>query len=138
MITALNKYPRAVAGVLLAACLAFVLGIALVLSGCASTVAPDTVQAAQASFDGGEKTSGILSAVKGGFVVTAHFRDRYNALVATYGESFAPALKPDAGITLTQLLSLPPRDQWQIDAEHMVDFVRMNTCAKSGIKPPKK
>jgi hypothetical protein len=113
--------PRAL---ILAACLAL-------LCGCASTVAPETVQTTQASFDGGEQTSGILSAVKGGFIVTPHFRDRFNALADIYGEAFAPAVTRDAGFTFKD-------GAWQIDAEHMATFVRMNSWAKSGIKPQKK
>lgn len=112
-------------------CVFVALVVAYCLAGCASTVAPDTVQASQASFDGGEQNSGILSEERGGFLVTPHFRDRFNALADTYGEAFAPAVTRDAGMSRRG-------GAWFIDADHMVFFVRMNAWAKSGIKPPHK
>jgi hypothetical protein len=93
---------------------------------CTSTVTPARVEATQASFDGTEQNSGILGTQPGGFLVTAHFRDRFNALVADYGRAFAPALQRDEG--------LRPADGgcWFIDAGAMARFVRMNAWRKSG------
>lgn len=102
---------------------------AFLFIGCASTVTPAAVQSNQASFDGGAQNSGILATQPGGFTVTAHFRDRYNALVADYGTWFAPALQRDEG-----LLSVTS-DVWFIDAAHLVKFIQMNSWKKSGRLP---
>jgi len=111
-----------------------VAGVALLfwLDGCAAAVVPVPVQAAQASWDGGEQNSGILAATPTGFRVTGHFRDRYNALVEVYGKHFAPALRADDGLTYRQLLSNPPQDSYEIDAQHMQYFIEMNAWRKAG------
>lgn len=106
------------------------LGMLLIaLPGCSSTVAPDPVTASQASFDGNEKNSGIVSAHPNGFVVTAHFVDRYNSLVRIYGRDFTPPLKPDVGILrITAERSL-------IDRQHLSQFLEMNAWHRAGLKP---
>ena len=103
----------------------------LFLGGCASTatVVPAPVESRQASFDGGEQSSGILAAVPGGFIVTPRFRARYNGLVATYGGAFLPPLVPDAG------LRPGDGDTWFIDAEHMAFFLRMNAWRRAAGSP---
>ena len=79
------------------------------------------------SFDGAERNSGIISTYEGGFIVTAHFRDRYNALIEDYGETFDPDLKKDEGTS-------PRRSgDYFIDKQHMVYFLDMNAKRKSGI-----
>lgn len=96
------------------------------LVGCALTVTPSKVAAKQASFDVGQQNSGIIALKPDkSAVVTPHFRDRYNGLVATYGNRFTPALKPDAGIA-------PQGDVFTIDAEHLVKFLTMNRWKKEG------
>ena len=59
--------------------------------------------------------------------MTPHFRDRYNAMIKTYGEGFSPELKKDAGTS--------PRGDgnYFIDKQHMVYFLDMNLKRKSGI-----
>ncbi len=97
--------------------------------GCAGTVTPKVVTSTQASFDGNEQNSGVISVQPNGYVVTAHFRDRYNALIADYGTAFTPPLSHDAGIArLTDYT-------WLIDREHMIKMIEMNTWRKSGRKP---
>src|SRR4051812_32139449 len=71
--------------------------IFLTLTAC--TVTPLTVKPLVASFDGTNQNSGIVARnADGSYVITAHKRDRYNALVADYGAEFRPALKPDDGL----------------------------------------
>jgi hypothetical protein len=106
--------------------LALVLALA---SGCASTVTPDRVTAAAPSFDGNEQTSGVLSLNANGAVVTDHFRYRYNALVATYGQDFTPPLKGDAGFTAIT------SSRWLIDRQHLSQFLEMNAWHRAGLKP---
>jgi hypothetical protein len=104
----------------------------LALSGCASTVSPDRISADAASYDGNAQNSGIISANALGYVVTAHFRDRHNALVALFGRDFSPPLTPDAG--LTEITS----DRWLIDRQHLSQFLEMNAWNRAGLKPKNK
>ena len=100
----------------------------LALAGCASTVKPDPVTATQASFDGNEKNSGIVSSHPNGFVVTAHFVDRYNALARIYGRDFTPPVKPNDGLLrITAERSL-------IDRQHLSQFLEMNAWHRAGLK----
>jgi F0F1-type ATP synthase membrane subunit c/vacuolar-type H+-ATPase subunit K len=108
-------------------------GLALLVcalnAGCAGTVAPDRVEARQASFDGNEQNSGVIMSTPSGFVVTSYFRQRYNALIATYGGDFKPALKPDDGIAPIG------EDRWLISKQRMIDFLEMNAWRRAGLQP---
>jgi hypothetical protein len=127
----------------------FVLG--LLLTGC-GTVIPKTVQANVASYDGGAQNSGLLSMTTNttgevtGAIITPHARDRYNALISIYSTNFFPALTFDAGITpmlvfKPQIVPVngPPPEQsaqtYLIDAEHLVDFMRMNRWNRQTLNP---
>ena len=106
-------------------------GLRAIGGGCGSIdpYVPDIVPIEEEtpSFDGGERNSGIISTYEGGFIVTAHFRDRYNALIKDYGETFDPDLKKDKGTS-------PRRDgNYFIDKQHMVYFLDMNAKRKAGI-----
>ncbi len=103
----------------------------LALSAC-GTVAPDRVTSAAASFDGNEQNSGIISANANGYVVTSHFRDRYNALVAIYGRDFTVPVKPDDGL---QSIS---GSTWLIDRQHLSQFLEMNAWSRMGLEPQTK
>lgn len=115
------------------ACIIFlmvlVLGSALLFVGCGTTVTPDVVPSTQASFDGGQQNSGIIMSTASGFVVTDHFRARYNALILKYGGDFSPMLKPDSGIAPIG------DDRWLISKQGMVDFLQMNTWRRAGLEP---
>jgi hypothetical protein len=104
----------------------------LALSSCASTVSPDSISAAAASYDRNKQNSGIISANALGYVVTSHFRNRHNALVATYGRDFSPPLTPDAGFT--EITS----SRWLIDRQHLSQFLEMNAWHRAGLKPKNK
>lgn len=96
--------------------------------GCASTVKQERVAGEVASFDGSEQNSGVIRSLPTGFLVTPHFRDRYNALIGVYGTLFRPPLVPNEGILpMTQ-------DTWVIDREHMVKFLTMNQWARMARK----
>jgi hypothetical protein len=94
--------------------------------GCLTQV-PTQRSGEVASFDGNEQTSGIINSIPEGYVVTARFRDRYNALVAKYGNQWTPELQPDAGMR-----PFVPGERWVIDRQHMVAFLTLNTWSKSG------
>lgn len=111
--------------------LLFAVIIAVGFTGC-GTVVPKSVAAETASFDGNEQTSGILSSSPAGFVVTGHFRDRYNALVKVYGHEFTVPLKRDEGVTRMD------GGRWLIDREHMTKFLEMNALSRAGINPKNK
>lgn len=100
--------------------------LVLVVGGC-TTVAPLPVQSlAVIAFDGGAQTGGVIDVLPGGgFVVTAHLRDRYNSLIAKYGNQFVPALVPDHGIARSD-------DRWTMTPEAMVDFITMNQWFRMG------
>lgn len=105
--------------------------LCLALAGCTSTVTPDRVTSSVASFDGNEQNSGIISGNANGYVVTAHFRDRYNALVATYGRDFSPPIEPDAGIVEIE----SRKSLYLIDRQHLAQFLEMNAWHRAGLKP---
>jgi hypothetical protein len=100
----------------------------LVLAGC-STVVPKTIDANVASFDGNEQNSGILRSTPAGYVITPHFRDRYNALIDVYGDDFLVHLKRDEGIT-----PLSPTELL-IDRQHLDKFLEMLAWQRSGLAP---
>lgn len=97
--------------------------------GCATTVVPQPVEAREASFDGNEQTSGVLSATDAGFVVTARFRERFNALAAIYGRAFTPPLVAEAGVTRVS------EDRWLVSRQAMVQFLEMNSWRRAGLTP---
>ena len=84
----------------------FAAALALGLAAC-TTVHQKPVEGQQASFDGADQNSGIIAKVPGGYIVTPHFRDRYNALIDAYGAAkfangapvFTPKLHRDDGIS---------------------------------------
>ena len=124
-----NAYARWLRNSLLV--LVAALGLWLVV-GCGHTVTPDPVTSSQASFDGNVQNSGIVMSTPSGFVVTSHFRERYNAMIAKYGGDFAPPLKPDSGIAPIG------EDRWMISKQAMVCFLEMNAWRKAGLEPQSK
>lgn len=75
------------------------LSLTAVLAGCAGTVAPKVVASSQASWDGTNQNSGSIGWAPGKrLIITPHARDRYNALISSYGSRFKPALVPDQDI----------------------------------------
>ena len=129
-------------GAAVAACNFFVIFALFAVYCCGCTVIPKPVQADVASYDGAAQNSGLLSLTTNstgevtGAIITAHARDRYNALVAIYSTNFFPRLTPDAGITPLPVPQYavagkpPPLPAYQIDAEHLVDFMEMNRWHK--------
>lgn len=108
------------------------LALALACTGCTTvTPTPADVPAA-ASFDGTEQNSGIVGVqADGTFLVTAHLRDRYNALIATYGSLFAPPLSPDSGLSAVSGSAL-----WQMTPQAMADFATMCQWRRMGRVAP--
>lgn len=106
----------------------FGLALALACTGC-TTVTPTPADVpAVASFDGAEQNSGIVGVQPDGlFIVTAHLRARYNALVADYGHEFAPAIVADYG-----LAPISGTDRWAMTPEAMADFATMVQWRRMG------
>ena len=109
--------------------------LAALIAGCSTTVTPKAFQDQTASYDGGQLNSGLIGFYTNdarvvSMVVTPHFRDRYNAMIPTFGTNFQPALKLDAGIEpFTNGTSL-------LDLEHLVKFTTMNRWRKQSLNPP--
>ncbi len=103
--------------------------LAVASVGC-STVVPRAVnEPDQPSFDGNEQNSGVVASTEAGFIVTAHFRDRYNALVAIYGGDFLPALTHDAGLMEIEA------GRWQMTRQAMRKFLEMNAWRRAALAP---
>ena len=113
--------------------LAAILALAL-WSGC-TTVTPEQVHAGTASFDGTNQNSGIIEFTPdGSAVITAHARDRYNALICVFSKRFMPPLQPDDGLRLLpQPKIVPgPEPRWLMDPQHLNYFKAMNRWKKEG------
>ena len=105
--------------------------LSLCLLGCATSVVPKPVTGSTISYDGNDRNSGIkLYIPEVGFLVTPHFRVRYNNLIEIYGKKFEKPLVRDEGIT-----PFENKVDFTIDKQHMVYFVQMNTWYKSGVSP---
>lgn len=104
------------------------LALALACTGC-TTVTPTPADVpAVASFDGAEQNSGIVGVqADGTFLVTAHLRARYNALVADYGHEFAPPLSSDSGLS-----PVGPFDRWTMTPQAMANFATMVQWRRMG------
>jgi hypothetical protein len=106
------------------------------IAGCL-TVTQSAVKSNHASFDGNEQNSGVIEMNSDGFKITAKFKDRYNSLIAIYGNAtlangskiFTPALTINSGIT-------PNNDgTFEITKEGMAYMVEMSAMQKRGFKP---
>lgn len=96
-------------------------------NGC-TTVTPKIVHDDTPSFDGGAQTSGFLGYLPDGSgVISQHAADRYNSLIAKYGDRYTVPLKPNAGLTPYTNGTV------RIDAEHNVKAQEMNRWRKSNL-----
>jgi hypothetical protein len=104
--------------------------ITFAAQGC-STVTPTPVKPTQAAFSGNDQNGGIIGLAPpgAGYVVTADFRDRYNALIAVYGKDILPPLKADEGITARA------DGTCVIDKQHLVDEILMADWHRMGRSP---
>jgi hypothetical protein len=110
--------------------------LTLLCAGC-MTITQHAVKSNNASYDNNVQNSGIISSTMGGFKVTAHFRDRYNALVDTYGDAklsdktpiFTPALVRDGGITANS------DGTYTITKQAMMWMVQLSELKRRGFKP---
>lgn len=108
----------------------FIFWLVLVaMQGC-STVAPKGVEAKGASADGNIFDSGVVGIGPDGVssIVRAHWRDRYNAMIGTYGKVLN--LRPDDGLTVFT------NGTWLVDREHHGMFQDMNAWRKAGFTVP--
>lgn len=120
-----NFYP------FLGVCVAYLLLALLIACMPACTITPAAIASSQASYDGGDRTSGILASVEGGYTVTARFRERYNGLVASYGAAWSPAIGADYGLTAQF------DGTWLCSREAMEKFLVMNAWRRMGRAPAK-
>lgn len=132
-------WPSGLRPIQIIACLAAAVVCALVV-GCTSTVRPKLVEDNQVSFDGTNQNSGLLATVTNvqgsvtGAVITPHARDRYNALIDSYGGYYRPPLQRDAGVCPI-ILTGAGVSSYLIDAQHLVEFMTMNRWSKQGKAP---
>lgn len=132
-LTRYAKTPRSriESAILVLVLLLVVAGFAWLLAGCWTTVTPcEVAPPATASFDGNTQNSGIIALQVNGYLVTPHFRDRYNALVGQYGNQFTPPLHTDVG-----LIGPDGAGDYLIDREHMVQFLEMTAWQRMGRLP---
>lgn len=114
----------------------FTLAILPLMALSACTIVPEPVTAKQASIGlSGKADSGIISATVNGYQIDQHLRDRYNALIETYGRepAFLPALKPDDGIIVDS------DGRIEISRQAMRNLALMNGWRREGripFKPP--
>lgn len=109
----------------LAVLAALVLSLALT-AGCSSTVIPRVVVSNQASWDGTNQNSGFLRFEGSYGIITEHARDRYNALIETYGKKFVPPITQDYGV-----LPYYPAGTYSISPQGIAAFAQMNRWYKS-------
>jgi hypothetical protein len=111
-------------------CVIALLLAVLLCAGCVGTVTPTQVVSQGASFDNGQRNSGFIgwttnnSVVYG--IISAHARDRYNALIDQYGSKNVPPIKKDYGIQ-----SLDGTN-YLISLDALSDFAKFNRWHKSG------
>lgn len=98
------------------------------LVGC-GTVIPATNQNTQVvAFDGSEQNGGVVAVLMDlSGIITQNAYLKYNALIEKYGQrpEFVPPLKKDDGIKRV-IVGKNEKPLFQIDAEHLVAFQRMN------------
>lgn len=104
--------------------------VLVLLTGCFGTVKPVKVMPDQASFDGTNQNSGVISYDKINRigVVTAGWRLRYNFLVQDYGKKFTPWLVDDYGL-ITR-----PDGTCYATAEALVNMGKMELWKRNNIK----
>lgn len=135
-IAAMSKVPTKT-GCIIFFCL-LTSALCLLSSGCGTVTPKPPTQAAVASYDAGVQNSGVICLTTNstgsvtGAIITSHARDRYNALIGFYGARFSPPLAVDAGISPWLTNPAGKTTAWQIDAEHLVDFMRMNRWHRAG------
>lgn len=101
--------------------------VGMACGGCTGTVTPVKVAPNTASFDGNSQNSGVLERLpSGSYSVTAHWVDRYNAMVPVYGRTFTPPLQAMAGITPAT------NGTFIATSETVANFGQMNLKRKSG------
>lgn len=126
-----KNYPNNGPVRLIAALVAALL-LAHLLGGCAPTYRPKAPASTQASWDGTNQNSGLIGfAADGSGVITAHARDRYNALAYMYGYYFRPPVHADDGVTPTATNHV-----FFIDPQHLAYFATMNRWLKEGRLAP--
>lgn len=118
--------------------LLFLATVCLALSGCVSqTIRPtDTIPVAP-SFDGNTQDSGIIAVTPQGTLVTSRVRDRYNALIVTFGtdREFASALVKDQGVEPAPLAAVVAANRgplFVMDQQAVVNFAKMNRWRRMG------
>lgn len=117
------------------------------LCSCSShpeVVRPEPQTDKHASFDGDAQDSGLIEMSNGVALVSAHFVERYNAMIQAYGAEaeFMPALKENEGIapaSAEQQACHPTRGPLSLMSAHaLVNFIKMNQWRKMGRVPATK
>jgi len=114
------------------------------VTGC-GTVVPKPISSTAASWDGTNQNSGFIGFTQTGTgIITAHARDRYNALIDHYGKRFLIPLKHDQGLiarldpcqprlitndggrTWQRFTPNPNEAVFEISPKCLADFITMN------------
>jgi len=109
--------------------------LAVLTSGCDSTVAPAPIKATTASFDGNVQNSGLIgystnsTTQEVSAIVTEHWRDRYNAFIDKYGKEKLMTVH-DTGLTLLQQIS-PSNATWLASKQARSYFAEWNAQSKA-------
>lgn len=107
--------------------------IGIVMTGCTTTVIPDHVKPAAASFDGNAQDSGVVVQLQdGSALVSVHWVERYNAMVTQYGACFQPPLKPLDAAQQAAVIAVgdASRPACAVTAQVLTDFLTMNRWRK--------
>lgn len=112
----------------------------LLLNACAvrqQTVVPKAIVSTEASFDGESQNSGIVKFDEHGFIVTAHWMERYDGMLSKFGGRFTPAVMPGdrIGVEVFQPSNLSQLPTFRISQQVMVRFTRMNGWRKAEAGP---
>lgn len=104
--------------------------LVILMPGCStmeSNPTPVSIEDETPSFDNGDRNSGILAFEGGHYIVTPHFRQRYNHMITLYSDRFSPPLKKDDGV------GPGPGSSFIVSPQYMVYFLDMNQWRKAGL-----
>lgn len=116
--------------------------LVLCFAGCAvrqQTVVAKPIVSTQASFDDNVQNSGIVRLDEHGWIVTANWIARYDALLDKYGTRLVPQRKAGNRDGITQLteheVGKPGVIQYCVTAQVLARHVKLNTWLKADRGP---
>lgn len=107
--------------------------IGLIFIGCSvpsQTVISKPIVSTEASFDGNQNDSGLKEFDGQGFIVSQHWMNRNDSMLAKFGERFLPPVKSGDRRGVEKVGS-----DYRVTAEVLVRFTRMNFWRKAEAGP---